>query len=699
VPDARTIDSNTFSDEIDRRLVRLGGELPVLGHGQVAPVALAEALSMRIVNRMRQSGSDFMAKDGIHLPLDGGINRLRRRTVAVILAMSILTAWSVLDLQDVFGLTDFAVSAGALHNTFRVVTMISALALAGYLILKHDRPILDQIHVGPPRPANDIDTAIEIFKAESYCHRTYQGSMSRLFTEMLTNMPNYLFRVSEDIKLTQGQLEIDTTLHFRTQTAVDRDSPAEIAGQTILVPVIMASKGLLFDNLQVKDASGRVLPTLSQWETQGLTTLVVRSLFGVVADSPLHARGWRQRLRDSFGNKLSRQSREELETAFVEIIVDAIGTVGGPARIAPDGIEMARDLHERREHALNQLDELKTRMPAEIFDRLTEVCRALTENYLIVAEVPRPAGTNLIVQYTYDSVEERSLARGQERLRARLGLDSYIVDVPMPRILQADSYHCQITAPAGLYVFSHHLEALGGKDPLKQEDFTVGGVQQYVRLHHEESRTVAHLYVRRHGSAITASDVRRSQRIGAGVKSVLLLREKPPGTLGSAATLAAVVASVVLFLTIARLGLSSGQPSGSSLLGFLFTVPAFISAALGRGVDGSRLSRSSLITYFGLLLVFVMSIGASLLYALDASLDLPTEVVIKVWPGAAGWHTDWLWIIFSLLTWGVAIFLIRERRDQTRYYLDNLQRASDRHNGQPAEDLTPPGRTPTLTGR
>ncbi|CAM4151345.1 hypothetical protein KIPE111705_42865 [Kibdelosporangium persicum] len=635
-----------------------------------------------------------MARQEQLLRTDGGTNRLRRRAVAAILLMLLLIGWSVLDLQKVFGFADVAMSADFVHAALRVSTFVCVLALAVYLIFKSDRPQLDNLHVGSPKLQAELDAGMEIFKAERYCLRVYTDEVSRLFTAMLANLPSYLFRINEDIKLGHGNLEATTTLHLRMQPSVD-DEPIDCEkAETILVPVIMARKGLLFDNLLVKDASGRVLPTLSQWETRGLTALAVRALFGFIDEAPPPRPTWLDRIRRK--KVVAPEPDDELLTAFVEIVRDAICLVGSPTMLATQ--ESARGLNDRRDRALDRLADLRAKMPDGLYQRLSEVCRSLADNYLIIAEVPKPSGTNLIVQYTAHTQNERSLQRGKEKLRARLGLDPHMLDIAMPRMLQADSYHCQITAPTGLHVFSHHLEALGGKTPLKQENFQVGGVQQYVRLYHEESRTVAHLYVRRHGAAITTSDVRRAKGIGSGVKSVLSLRETPPGMLGSAATLATVVATIVLFLTVTRLGLAGDQTTGSSLPGLLFAVPAFIAAALGRGVDGSRLSQSSLITYFGLLLVFITSISATLLYALDAAKRLPTEVMIELWPSAVFWPTDWIWLGLSLVTWGVAIFLIRERRDQTRYYLANLQRAGQRQSRRNVS-LTPADQPATLTGR
>ncbi|RSM73876.1 hypothetical protein DMH04_40705 [Kibdelosporangium aridum] len=623
--------------------------------------------------------------------MDGGINRLRRRAVLAIFAMLVLTAWGVLNLQSTLGLDNISLPAGFVHATLRVLAIASGAGIAVYLVRKRDRPDLSDLYIGSPELRTERDAGLEIFKAESYCLRVYDGDVSRLFTAMLTDLPSYLFRINDDIKLSHGQLESTTTLHLRMRPPVETTPINCQATRTILVPVIMARKGLLFDNLQVTDASGRVLPTLSQWEARGVTALAVRALFGFVNEDSAR-RGitlpWRRRALE--------QAEANLKAAYVEIMTDAICLVGAPDKLAK--ASATRHLSERRDKALKRLADLRSVMAPEFYERLEAVCLSLADNYLIIAEVPKPSGTNLIVKYTARTETERSLPRGKERLRARLGLDPHMVDVAMPRILQADSYHCQITAPPGLHVFSHHLEALGGNKPLRQTDFQIGGVQQYVRLYHEESRTIAHLYVRRHGSAFAVSDVRGSERIGSGVKSVLSLRETPPGMLGSAATLATVVATVMLFLTITRLGLTDQRSTGSSLPALLFTVPAFISAALGRGVDGSRMTRSSLITYFGLFAVFITSIGATLLYAYDATTNLATEVSIALWPGSAPWQTDWIWLGLSIVTWGVAIFLIRERRDQTRYYLDNLQRAGDRHTA-PNEDLTTADETTTLAER
>ncbi len=337
--------------------------------------------------------------------------------------------------------------------------------------------------------------------------------------------------------------------------------------------------------------------------------------------------------------------------------------------------QAAYDSHEQAdsEAALVALGTLSEAISPHWRAKLTSICRALARSYIIIAEVPVSVGRNLVVHYSSLYSPERMSTSRYERVRARWGLRPSTIDVAMTRALHADSYHFELTAPSGTYVYSHHLERLGQREPWQQKDLGDDGVPPYIELYQEEGRTNAHLHVRRQGS-------RPDLMSGAptslpDLKSVVYLHEVPPGALGNAATLAVTTSVILLFFALTRVGLDTTAAAGLPAL--VLAVPAFVASALGRGMDQEKIGRTSLTAYFGLVIVAALSVLAVLLYILDASQRLPTEVRLHLVTGTE-LHTDLLWLGLTLASSSIAVYLVRERRNETTYYLSMLRSAAVR---------------------
>ncbi|MFI5908761.1 hypothetical protein [Dactylosporangium sp. NPDC051541] len=65
------------------------------------------------------------------------------------------------------------------------------------------------------------------------------------------------------------------------EPAEDLPGDAGKATGQVLIPLITARKGLLFDRITAHGAGGATLPVLSQWESRGLIALALQSLFRV----------------------------------------------------------------------------------------------------------------------------------------------------------------------------------------------------------------------------------------------------------------------------------------------------------------------------------------------------------------------------------------------------------------------------------
>ncbi|KOX11774.1 hypothetical protein ADK66_06285 [Micromonospora sp. NRRL B-16802] len=424
--------------------------------------------------------------------------------------------------------------------------------------------------------------------------------------------------------------------------------------------MITARKGLLFDLVSAASSKGETIPALSQWEARGLTSLAIQSLFLLAH-------------QETSGGKrppiLSPSDHEIMARAIVAICRPA-----GPRRLRTSA-DTARSGVDEVDASIARISSLSGDISAAWRDKIVGICKALSRSYVVIVEVPAPETTNLVVRYSSLYSPERIHVSSYEKLRARLGLAPYTLDVPMTRALQADSYHFELVAPAGCYVFSHHLEALKSRRALRQSNFKLNDRQQYVRLHHEKGRSVAHLYVRRQGGRIDLRASAPEELDRWNFKSIIYLREVPPGVLGNAAMLAVLTAVIILFFTLTRAGMD-GAASALGLPALVLALPAFVAGALGRGLDYERVGRTSLTAYFGLQSVVVLSLSGVLMYVLDSAKELPSEVSLALAFGDHVVHTDAVWLSLSLISLTLAIFLARQRQNATRYYVDMLERAA-----------------------
>lgn len=563
-----------------------------------------------------------------------------------------------------------------------VIFGLLAVAALIVLVLVRERPDLDRIALG--RPVAEPVSHEEIRDAAGYVARNYDPYAIACYINLLLDLPRSLARVHDEVEPVGRVLRVRTSLQYRIDIprpkapqqvhgagkppesgqAGEGESGGGSSGRQVLIPLITARKGLLFDLVSATDAKGEKIPVLSQWEVRGLTALAIESLF-----------------------LLAHQETSQGKVPAVLKLVDrlimnrAIVAVCRPAAPRTKSHKNSGDSPKASEvdAAIARIDRLSDEISPEWRAKISDICKVLAKSYVVVAEVPAPETMNLVVNYSSLYSPERMHVSPYEQLRARFGLAPYTLDVPMTRALQADSYHFELLAPAGCYVFSHHLEALRSRDILRQSHFNINGRQQYVRLHHEQGRSVAHLYVRRQGGRFDLRSSAPEERVLWNFKSIVYLREVPPGTLGNAAMLASLTAIVLLFFTLSRAGLDASA-AAAGLPALVLALPAFVAGALGRGLDHERIGRASLTAYFGLQSVMSLSLAGVLLYVFDAAKDLPTEVSLTLVPGGAI-YTDVLWLILSFLSLVLAAFLIRQRQEATKYYVGMLARAAANKNG------------------
>jgi hypothetical protein len=547
---------------------------------------------------------------------------------------------------------------GVVLSIALILTLISGLAIW------RDKIVRSNLHdLGAPRPESPDQQELE--KAAADVSKRYSADAIRYFFWSMAGMYSYLTRVDERAKVEHSSLRISTELtllvnetYRQTQSARQSHS----SDQAVLIPLIMTTKGRLLDDLQIRDAAGNVLPTLSQYETRGLLAIVVQNLFRIAKFDHLVARGDLQS-----HSRVPGTSHDE-SVLMWRVIQNYVCRVGR-ARTSTGSYLNEEELDAEISRCVEHPKLVQT-FSLEWLERIKSLCLGLANNYVIVVELPIDTELNQII-VTYDQLLPiaSNTFEGPDRLRARLGLFPNKVDAPLSRALEAQSYHFQLEADPGMYVFDHHLERMGTRRPVRQADLVLNGLQQYARVHYEQALGIAHLYMRRQGEPLDDSYL--------PLKTVVEFRQIPPGVLGAATALSAINTIVITFFAVTLIGFygRSGRPVGFStdVPALLIALPAFVAAFVGNWADRNILSRTSLRTYGGLLLTMLVSFVAALVYLLDAYVKAHTLVSIDFAWGTERWRTDVVWLSLAAGSFILTAYLAQELRVQSRYYLGRLR--------------------------
>ncbi|WP_143268641.1 hypothetical protein [Amycolatopsis vastitatis] len=528
--------------------------------------------------------------------------------------------------------------------------------------------------VGKPEP--EIIDFAELIRADDYVSKRYSIAAVDAFRRLVLDLPDHLSRVDQRLTLEGRQGTTNTFVIYRNvgsalsvkeQYAKVTNPPAlgkesasldvdDLAG--MLVPLASVRRGYLFDGFEARSASGKLLATASQWEVRGLLFGLIKALF-VSA------------LR---GDGLAMNGHEKY--AFKGVIES---TLCGGANDSDNDTKITAAFEYVANLSPNRFNEEK-------IARIETFCRSISRDYLIVVELEQENLANFKLSYKHVVTAAEVSKRREHRTRAKHGLAPVEVDVAMTWATLPDSFHFELTAPPGQYIFDHHLERLDVRKPLRQADFTVKNVKQYLRLHFERGHSIAHLYIRR--VRLDRSTNTPSEPVdGAGdkekadgsddeirdFKSVIRFKEIPPGVLGSAVTIAFFTSLIVCFYAFGRdVPLVQSVP-GQAVLTLLMAAPAFLAAALGRGISSDKLPGASLTAFFGLWAVVLTSMASVILFLSDVTTiaTLNREITFFGWPR----HVSLPWVLLALFSVAVFLLLRKEKSDQRRYYLKISRRA------------------------
>ncbi|MFB9930851.1 hypothetical protein ACFORO_33220 [Amycolatopsis halotolerans] len=498
--------------------------------------------------------------------------------------------------------------------------------------------------LGPARPRSP--TLRQIEQDEMDVYRRYDKSSLAYFVKLLLGLPVFLQRVNEFAQYQERSVHMRTTLTFRVDRlmADDGSSPSvesRSSSGALLVPLVITKRGNLFDNLNVTDSSGVMVPTLSQRESRGLLAATLKSMFAMAVLESRRASG--------SADLFSMQPRDQnIMWNLIQHVICHGEKLTGQARA----------------HIAEQVDciELLSQdIPSSWKLSIRAFCETFAEYYVIAAAPELPGSQALFLTYEHDIPGQNFLDSPYRRLRARFGLRPHSIDVSLTRVLQSDSYHFQCPAPEGQYIFDHHIGVEGTDKWLCQDDFIIGKEQQYVRMYHQSGRPTAHLYVRTQGDAQPSRNQDFKTRVD--------FREIPPGALGVSTILSMVSAFIQIFILLTHVGLQTGQHGSTDVTAFLLAAPAFVAIMLGGTVNPMSVAGSSLSTYFGMVSIMMLSLCSALAYVWVNSGGKDGQFHLTLLDGHASLHLSYIWTPIALLSAVLAIYLMQKTYHEIKYYL------------------------------
>lgn len=499
----------------------------------------------------------------------------------------------------------------------------------------------------PPAPMDIVDLG----RAEDYIDTHYDVAAIDYFIKLFTQLPEHLSRVDEDVHMIGRAAKSTTHLVFHGVLTPEEESQPHGAAsprEILLAPIAWARKGKLFTDFRPFNHSGNLVPTLTQWQVGGLIVVTLRTLF-------------ERAVKDG----LTGAEKGELPELSIDdrlILLRMVQTVTDPDAALHRSVHLAE--------LTRLVDGLDAKYSPAGKKVIWDFCESLIDIYVIVAEVERPKGDNVMVGYSNTIVPE--LSGGDTEKRAKHGLLPTKLDVPNPLVFQAHSYHFEAFPGNGdMYVYDQRIEQLDSGRPADVEKVT--GHRWFIRKGEQEGSPAAHLYVRRQGSGTVPGQTQHlngSKSTAADVKSVVEFREVPPGCLGNAVSVAFVTAAIVTLFAIfgTRVGSSGTSNANQYIPALLLTLPAFLAAVVGRGMTAERVLSTSLTAFRGLWVVAGTSLTAVLVYIYGASIGLPLNIAIPaVLP--ADYQINLVWLLLALFSIGTLLYLRRRKNEERRHYL------------------------------
>ena len=449
--------------------------------------------------------------------------------------------------------------------------------------------------------------------------RAYASAAISVLLELFHDDGTRLNRVVETFQVVDTRVRRSISL---TLTLPDVEFDSETP---LLIPVTRLQRGLLIDNLDVEDATGRSLPVVSRAETRALSRLLLQAEFDRVwselaqTDSPVgialaHSEPVRMVLR-AVRRMLSDIPTASLAEAEVYVLV----VMGDGQQKGPG--QFVRWLLED----IPAVGRVETDMLAVDAVLGHEDVRRGVEFFLhgtlklveLRGVVP---GQKLVLKYAYDSRFQNTESKSLNRL---LGQRPYTFRFDTPLAFAAPSYHVRMQAPDGHYCVAQTFEVrVGGTETGDGSDSGHDGSPKFEPWDHEYETSsdpglpYAHLYV---------SGLNAEAEETVNLNARLQFFEVPPGQTGSAFVVSLLVTVLLVAMAAAFDQVVRSGESGALFLAVVGAVAVWMRPTF----DSGKLLQAPLSAKVG-----VMTAGG---VALLGALDLVLASTVQSLEGAGLW--------------------------------------------------------------
>ena len=442
------------------------------------------------------------------------------------------------------------------------------------------------------------------------------GIQMKILALVLLRPPLVRQRVSEHWEPGQRTLRKTATVEVqipRPQFKFGEDDYAEkfTSDSTILLPIIISSKGKLHDDFVIRDLAGNRVPILTHSQYLQLIARLFRML-----------------LLRSYGkqNILDLPSRiQEAERSALDCAIQR-------------GVDTSGDT-EKRLQAIQSLILDSGTIPVNriTLDMFTELTAKLATGYALVA--PLHCDPDRRISYTYEYTVVPAIRRTRfftlDPLRFLLGARPVDIDVDVSNSWASQTYHLIVTGGEGLFCLKQEFNRDIRTYLHKKNE--VHGVPAYYRFRKRLGQPYVHFYTRFFPEP-TPDEVQPRLRIK--------FREVPPGSTFRA-TVAAIAASALVWIISLIICHSSTLKVTSDAPAFFLAFPAIAAAWMGFEARSNRLLEATLAARVSLFVTAAISIGASGLFMVYSS-DIP--YLHGRWPGGASLLgvTQWSWSLLTL---------------------------------------------------
>lgn len=559
---------------------------------------------------------------------------------------------------------DGVLPAGGGVLTRALVGGFSILIMAVYVILSVVIPDDRPWHTPSRRLKADDDNDAwsvegpELFVLREIVDAPRPGDPRRVkgYAHLLLGLAARMYHCSETYELHDGSrrrtIEADYRLSENMLKKLMRlGNDGDEARTSICFPIMAMRKGALPHDLAIS-VDGRRPPITPYEEVQRLQVLTLRSLFV-----------------GTFG--------ASVPPGLFDRALAAIGWEGSPSAREGSRGEKARLHRARVMKLLDDLDaaliKMKPQTGLQDSVHLRKFISVYSNAYPVCFELPRESLREMISVRILMGVPSIDVVDGfRDRLRAWLEIENFKFRMPLTRMFMSKSYHLSFLGHASQFLYSQHLEECEdsgqGASTTRRvwlSELRHGNAtgQSHVRLESWNQRPRSHFYAR----GFRSMDLRP-------LFSVVRLHERPPGPLGTAASMLAL--NALLIAVFGFFATSRNFPSSLNLSAFLLALPAISLHFTGSIQRDDPAAHLSLKSWLGRAVAMWTSLLAVVLYALEQTgIFLPT--VRNVGVVGLSLPYDDAWLALLVAAGGSAIYLIVSVVFRTFLYRARLTRVSE----------------------